>query len=559
VELLKKVTHYEHQALALLLLLLHTLVWYVEYPPLRASLTLVLYGLFFLWQPLWRKDVAVNRPSQLIALLALLLFSYFYLNESLIFFSLMISGLIGSRLFNNTSNRAFDLTALAILILEMSIGIVPLTFAQIELPTDFDLYIQFLLLGAILIMFFAPMHETPQPKRSQVDLMHGMLSASLIFLSLLGGIVINLLYGVDYLDGLLLTVFLVSTMALGISWFWNPGVGYSGLGVLWNRYTMTIGSPFETWINTLTILIEEPYISAQEFLQAACEHLVENDWLNGIQWKIGKVSVGAGERDGVPFNYPMSQHVEVTVHFKSDPGQALQQHTILLLRMAYQFYLAKLTQEKMRAQEHFETIHHTGARLTHDIKNILQSIKTAISIVQTQPSDPQKSARLLNQNLGQISERLESTLQKLKTPQLNTSINLVSIEQWSRSLIREKSFAGCAYKVDIQFDHHIPQDLFDSVINNLLTNAQKKQETQEIIVQIIANAEMINVTVCDDGNKIEQETEQDLFIKPVSSGQGMGIGLYQSAIMARTLAYELDLTSNQDGKVCFSLYQHLGE
>jgi signal transduction histidine kinase len=559
VEFVKKITHFEHQALALLLLLLHTLIWYVDYPPLRASLTLVLYGLFFLWQPLWSKETRVNRPSQMTALLALLAFSYFYLNESLVFFGLTIAGLIGSRLFSNTANRAFDLTALAILILEMAIGIVPLTFDPIQLPTDFDLYFQFLLLGAILIIFFAPLHDTPQTKRSQVDLMHGVLSATLIFLSLLGGIVINLLYGVDYLDGLLLTVFLVSTLALGISWFWNPGVGYSGLGVLWNRYAMTIGSPFETWINTLTILIEEPYISAQEFLQAACEHLVEHDWLNGIHWHFNKISVAAGSRDGVLFTHPIGDRVEVAIYFKSDPGQALQQHTILLLRMAYQFYIAKLTQEKMRAQEHFETIHHTGARLTHDIKNILQSIKTSISIVQTQPGDPEKTARLLHQNLGQISERLESTLQKLKTPQLNTSLNLVSIEQWSRSLMREKSCRGCAYHVDIQYDHHIPQDLFDSVINNLLSNAQRKKESSEIIVQVIANPEMVNVTVCDNGNRVTGDTEQDLFKKPVSSGEGMGIGLYQSAIMARTLAYELELTSNQDGKVCFSLYQHLGE
>jgi hypothetical protein len=53
--------------------------------------------------------------------------------------------------------------------------------------------------------------------------------------------------------------------------------------------------------------------------------------------------------------------------------------------------------------------------------------------------------------------------------------------------------------------------------------------------------------------------ENLLFNKPVSSGQGMGIGLYQSAIMARTFNYELELANNQNGNVCFSLFQHLGE
>ena len=87
--------------------------------------------------------------------------------------------------------------------------------------------------------------------------------------------------------------------------------------------------------------------------------------------------------------------------------------------MAYQFYLAKLNQEKIRAQEHFETIHHTGARLTHDIKNILQSIKTSIDILDMDKETPQ-SQQLLQTNLNQISTRLESTLDKLRAPKLNT-------------------------------------------------------------------------------------------------------------------------------------------
>ena len=53
--------------------------------------------------------------------------------------------------------------------------------------------------------------------------------------------------------------------------------------------------------------------------------------------------------------------------------------------------------------------------------------------------------------------------------------------------------------------------------------------------------------------------ENQLFNKPVTSGEGMGIGLYQSAIMARTFNYELELANNQPGKVCFSLFQHLGD
>lgn len=557
---IKSLLQYEQQILASLLLLLHVLIWVVENSILRFSLIFVLYGLFLLWQPLWNKEANINKPSFLLPIFLLLLFSYYYQNEALIFFSLLISGLIGSRLFSYNTSRAFDLLAISILIIEMAIGIIPITFDKIDLPLQFASYIQTIVLVPILIFFFAPIPDRSQQTRSQIDLMHGVLSATLIFIVLLGGIVINILYGVDYLDGLLLTVFIVSTLALGISWFWNPGVGYTGLGVLWNRYAMTIGGPFEIWINTLTTLIEEPYISANDFLQAACDHLIDNDWLNGIQWQFDNVAIQSGRKEGITFRHPLTKGLVVSIYFKSDPGQALRQHTILLIRMAYQFYLSKINQEKIQAEAHFETIHHTGARLTHDIKNILQSIKASIDIVQYQPNNQQPlPTRLLQQNLNQISQRLESTLSKLKAPELSNSTQYIAINEWLDNFKSAHHLSKLAFQADIPLQHEIPPDLFDSVVNNLISNSLAKDEVKQVFIDVTSNKEMIAITVCDDGKNIDAEVENQLFNKPVSSGQGMGIGLYQSAIMARTFNYELELANNQAGNVCFRLIQHLAE
>ena len=554
------IIQFEHQILAVLLILLHSLIWIIDKKYLNTSLTFVMYGMFLLWQPLLNKDKKIHIFSILTPIILLAAFNHYYPNEALIFFSLLISGMIGSRLFSMSTTRSFDLLGLSVLILEMSVGLVPKTFKQINLPADFENYIQIIVLGLILVFFFAPAPERAQRTRSQIDLMHGVLTTTLIFIALLGGIVINTLYGVDYIDGLLLTVFIVSTLAIGISWFWNPEVGYSGLGVLWNRYAMTIGGPFETWINTLTTLNEEQYITPYDFLQAACDHLVENDWLNAIQWQFKTSSVSAGNKTGPSITHSLSERLEVTIYFKSNPGQALRQHTILLIRMAYQFYLSKLNQEKMRAEEHFETIHHTGARLTHDMKNILQSIKASLDIVNLQPKHEQPLPyMLLQQNLTQISTRLESTLEKLKAPELSTSIKFQTLAEWVALFKREHALPQITYQSEISENHTIPPDLFDSVINNLLTNALNKTSTGSVIIDVISNNDMIVITVCDDGEKMHEELENELFNKPVSSGQGMGIGLYQSAFMARTFNYELELANNQSGKVCFSLFQHLGE
>ena len=351
----------------------------------------------------------------------------------------------------------------------------------------------------------------------------------------------------------------MSTLTIGISWFWNPGVGYSGIGVLWNRYAMTIGGPFETWINTLTTLIEEQYLTPNEYLEAACEHLVENEWLNGIHWHFDNNSISAGEKTGTWLEYVVSDNINVELYFTSNPGTALEQHTILLIRMAYQFYLAKLNQEKMRVQEHFATIHHTGARLTHDIKNILQSIKTSLDILGHNHGSEKQQA-LLQTNLTQISARLENTLNKLRAPSLDTQIKLVDANHWMDRL--EQRFddnQDIAFFREITNNNSIPVDLFDSVFENLINNAIRKPSTNQIDVRIHFSSEVIVLSVCDNGDIVASDIEANLFTQPVSSGSGMGIGLYQSTIMARAFNFELELSQNEPGKVCFNLFQHLGD
>ena len=545
--------------MALMLMAYHFLIWSFLDSKIQLAFTFILYGLFLLWQPLWNRETRIRKLPAIFLAIFFTAIAYIFPKENLIFFGLILSGLIGSRLFLQNSLRPFDLLALLIIIIEMAIGLVPATFPQIMLPVLFLDYMQILVLVPVLLFFFAPNTDSRLRGRSHVDLMHGLLAASLISMVLLGGIVINLLYGVDYLDGLLLTVFIVSTLTIGISWFWNPGVGYSGIGVLWNRYAMTIGGPFEVWINTLTTLIEDQFLSPTQYLETACDHLVDNEWLNGIQWNFENIRILSGNQTGPRMEYSLDPAITVEIYYRSNPGVALEQHTILLIRMAYQFYLAKQNQEKIRAQEHFATIHHTGARLTHDIKNIRQSIKASLEIL-LEDSDSADQHKLLQSNLTQISNRLESTLNKLKAPRFDKQVKMTTCEAWLGSLeIRYRNVGKLDIHRDIGKNISIPEELFDSVVDNLINNALKKESSQHIDVRLHSNNDVILLSVCDDGAAIESEIESDLFVQPVSSGSGMGIGLYQSAIMAGAFNFELELSQNETGKVCFNLYQHLSD
>lgn len=560
VYLIRQFLKYEQPIFGLILLAFHSLIWLIEPSVIHFSTSVILLGLFLLWQPIWNKEQTPPLLKILLPSVLFLILSYFLPYEALILFGLLTLGIFGSRILDKNSSRGFDLLAISILTIEISIGIVPHAFAHIVIPPLFSSLIESLLLAPILLFFFSGKIAKFNVERQNIDALHGLLTSSLIALVLLGGIVINVIYGVDYIEGLLLTLFFVVVFILGVSWFWNPSIGFSGLGVIWNRYSMSIGGPFETWINSLTTLIEETYLTPDEYLQSACDNLTENDWLMGLEWITHNTKISSGQHSDFKITHQIDEISHVDLYFKTDPGTALKHHTQLLVRMAHQFYFAKKNQDKIRQQEHLETIHHTGARLTHDIKNILQSIKTSLSIIHLEPDlESNKAFKLLDANLTQISSRLESTLNQLKTPQLNIQFHTMSLNKWLYKFTKELSDTKVEINSRLKFNPSVPVELLDSVLNNLLSNALRKPEVSSVVIQVKADQDLLFISVCDNGDRVSEASADDLFKKPVSSGQGMGIGLYQSALMAHSFNFELDLINNEDGEVCFSLIQHFND
>jgi sensor histidine kinase regulating citrate/malate metabolism len=102
----------------------------------------------------------------------------------------------------------------------------------------------------------------------------------------------------------------------------------------------------------------------------------------------------------------------------------------------------------------------------------------------------------------------------------------------------------------------IPLDLFDSVAENLIENAlQKRQYARDIDIEVGLESGHAGVVlrVCDSGSAVSERDAERLFSEPSESGQGLGVGLYQAAQLARQLNYTLRLEENRDGRVCFAL------
>ena len=81
------------------------------------------------------------------------------------------------------------------------------------------------------------------------------------------------------------------------------------------------------------------------------------------------------------------------------------------------FYQAKLREENQRQNAYTQAIHETGARLTHDVKNLLQSLRSLCAAVDSSGADEAAALQgLVRRQLPQITQRLTTTLEKLQAP-----------------------------------------------------------------------------------------------------------------------------------------------
>jgi signal transduction histidine kinase len=246
------------------------------------------------------------------------------------------------------------------------------------------------------------------------------------------------------------------------------------------------------------------------------------------------------------------------MHSRYRMSPALHWHLHLLGLLLGEFYLAKLREEELRQASYLQAVHETGARMTHDIKNLLQSLNALCSaaIGQENRDSPELQA-LLRRQLPVIARRLSETLDKLQRPQTSAEpAALVGARAWWEALARQYRSEGVQFESGaLPAEALLPRSLFDNVADNLLRNALAKRATDEATMVRVALqiGEEATLRVRDSGSAVPAGVEPTLLRAPINSRTGLGIGLYQAARLAESKGYRLVLESNTDGNVCFAL------
>src|SRR6185503_2821222 len=191
----------------------------------------------------------------------------------------------------------------------------------------------------------------------------------------------------------------------------------------------------------------------------------------GVEWQAGELRGERGER--TPHAVECA-HAELSLkifsRYRLTP--ALQWHLQLLGQLLGQFYLAKLREEKLRESSYLQAVHETGARTTHDIKNLLQSLNVLCSVAAREDyRDWAHLQGLVRRQLPMVAQRLAETLERLQRP-LAEGENYVPAKAWWDALARQYRGEGVDFQSgDPPASSRLPRSLFDSVADNLIGNA----------------------------------------------------------------------------------------
>src|SRR4030095_11743807 len=73
----------------------------------------------------------------------------------------------------------------------------------------------------------------------------------LVVALVLGSFVVKQVSQSDYPLALAQTLFAIAVLLVTLSWLWSPRSSFVGIGHLLSRYLMSLGLPFERWVQRL--------------------------------------------------------------------------------------------------------------------------------------------------------------------------------------------------------------------------------------------------------------------------------------------------------------------
>jgi signal transduction histidine kinase len=543
--------------LSSMLLALHGALLLELADPLAKALLVSHIGLFLLWQPIWRGEQKLL-PGQVALILlggALLVVAHSWWLIAL-WISVLLA-LIGGNVpgIKNFAQRMVSLLAAVYLLAILLMWVVPHLFAETVFPSAVQALVRYGLLLPPLAIFFI---RSPRPQTQSgysLDLFYSVLLFLLVVVLVLGAFTIKQVSQGNYVLALAQALIVIAVLLVALSWLWDPRGGFAGIGQLLSRYFLSVGVPFERWMHNIAGIAGRER-DPDKFVILAAHEMSQLPWLAAVRWRAAGTSGQVGE-SSKHVTELTSGGLTLVLYTRFSPSPALLLHIRLLARLLGDYYDAKVREQEQRRMAYMQAIYETGSRLTHDVKNLLQTLRSLCAAAENSGEDDADAVRMLMQRqLPQITQRLQITLDKLSSKP-SADPELVDAGSWWTSIrerfLHEKILFS---EENMPAAGKLPRELFETAAENFLQNAieKRKREPEIALTAILSGAGgRYSLRVCDGGKPVPDGTAQHLLSAPVSSHSGLGVGLYQLARFARDQGYRIALASNEPGKVCFEL------
>jgi len=550
----------EYRILGLMLFSLLAAILPGQSNALAQSFLIVHFGFFLLWQPLFKQQQNFNLISLIVLIVLVVSFILWFNPWFNAFWVLILLSLLTGRIFNRGLERAVYGFAVFILLLQLVLIITPNLFALSGLSPAFQSIANTAIMLAPLLLILTP---ASKGLSQHVDFIRGFLIVLLVIFLCMSSVLVSFATLQAYIPSLISSIGILSGFLIITSLLWAPPGGISGLAQLWEKYLLNIGGPFEQWLNHIATEENKTSNRPAEFLDASLQYLIEQQWVCGVTCEsasntfINK-NIFVGEKS----KYQIPHHddiIQLTIYTHTPIGPALSLHARLILRVLVFYYRAKLQEQQIIKQAHLQAIYETGSKLTHDVKNILQTTQTMTQIINDNDSEMQAIIEVLKKQMPLLNQRLQTTLNKLKAPEHtlnNPPAEPVSVlECWQQLTLRYQG-TKITFVNELENDTEIFEEVFNTVAENLLENAKNKQGREtgiSISARLMLNNKQIVFQVCDTGSAFPEDKLCLLFQQALSSEDGYGIGLYQSSELAKKSGYLLELYENTNRLVCFRL------
>lgn len=546
-----RLSEHEHRLLGLMIFTLLLAISLGENNDVTRSLLITHFGLFLLWQPILKQEQSFSTLNLALLIAFILVFIFWFNLWISTFWMLLLLSLLTGRIFARGLGRAAYGLAVVILFLQLTLIITPTLFKLSGLSGSIQTSTTISLLALSLLLVLTPSSKI---QTAHIDFIRGFLIVILTLFLCMGSVLVTYSTGTPYLQSLASTILIAALFLIALAILWAPRAGFSGLAQLWEKYLLNIGGPFEQWISRLAAIEANTSVIPEHFLQTSIKHLTNRHWICGVRWKTNNEQHISGR----PSSYKVSfvdDKLQVTLYTYNPVGPALLLHSKLLLSVLTFYYRAKVQEQQLIKQAHLRAIYETGSKLTHDVKNILQSTQTLTQIIADADTSTEEARDILKQQLPLLTQRLKTTLDKLASPESAHSKAGLLTNWWSQLKMRYNG-RNIEFGEKLDADMEVPIDVYDSIIENLLENARSKRIIQpdtDITVQLECDSQHSTIRVCDTGTAVPKSVTRLLFRETLSSENGFGIGLYQSYRQAEQNNLKLELEHNEDGRVCFLL------